>query len=116
MHFTIHCTFAPGAFADAKRLRLEHYAFLREVQNLIVEGGPLLGPDGNPSGMLMVVEMADEHAVRAFIAGEPYTANGYFESVAVRRWAHVIPEPQPGYIESEYQKELSTRSDQHNAS
>ena len=39
MLFTIHCTFAPGAFANAKQLRLEHYAFLQEVRNSIVEGG-----------------------------------------------------------------------------
>ena len=55
MLFTIHCTFAPGAFAKAKQLRFEHYAFLREACSSIVEGGPLLGPDNLPYGMLMVV-------------------------------------------------------------
>ncbi len=112
MRFTIHCTFASGAYANAKRLRLEHYAFLREVRNTtntIIEGGPLLGADGVPSGMLMVVDVEDESAALAFIAKEPYNANGYFETVVVHRWSHVIPEPQPGYIEAEYQKELKLR-------
>jgi uncharacterized protein YciI len=108
--FTIHCTFAPGAFAHAKRLRMEHYAFLREVRGSIVEGGPLVGPDGVPVGMLMVVEGADERAARELIAREPYNANGFFESVAVRRWAHVIPEPHAGYIEGEYEKERALRA------
>jgi uncharacterized protein YciI len=111
MLFTIHCTFAPGAFANAKQLRLEHYAFLREVRSAIVEGGPLLGPDNLPCGMLMVVEAGDEPAARVFIAREPYNAHGYFESVSIRRWSHVIPEPQPGFIDAEYQKELSLRQD-----
>jgi uncharacterized protein YciI len=115
MLFTIHCTFAPGVFANAKQFRLEHYAFLREVRASIVEGGPLLGPDGLPGGMLMVVEAGDEAAARAFIAREPYNAHGFFESVSIRRWSHVIPEPKPGFIDAEYQKELSQRPNQQNS-
>ena len=110
MLFAIQCTFAPGAFPQAKEVRLEHYAFLREVRQTIVEGGPLLGPDGMPTGMLMVVHVPDEATARAFIAREPYNARGFFESVAVRRWSHVIPEPEPGFIEHEYEKELARRA------
>jgi uncharacterized protein YciI len=109
MLFTIFCQFAPGAFSRAKEFRLEHYAFLREVKGSIVEGGPLLGPEGIPTGMLMVVDLADQPAARAFIAREPYNANGFFESVAIRQWAHVVPEPVPDYIEREYEKELANR-------
>jgi hypothetical protein len=114
MRFTIHCTFAPGAFANAKRLRLEHYAFLREVKNSIVEGGPLLGPDHIPAGMLIVIDAPDAEAAKAFIANEPYNKNGFFESVAIRQWAHVIPEPQPGFIENEYQNEFAARRKEEN--
>jgi hypothetical protein len=62
--------------------------------------------------MLIVVEVESEEAARAFIANEPYNANGYFESVAIRRWSRVIPEPHPGYIEEEYQKEQHARNGQ----
>jgi len=110
MRFTIHCTFAPGAFANAKQLRLEHYAFLREAKGTIIEGGPLLGPDNLPVGMLMVIEAADEPTARAFIAEEPYNAHGFFESVAIRHWVHVLPEPRPNYIEEEFQKEQAARN------
>jgi uncharacterized protein YciI len=105
----ILCRFAPGAFANAKQLRLEHYAFLREVKARIVEGGPLLGPDDVPSGMLMVIETDSLQSARAFIAKEPYNAHGLFESVAIRRWSHVVPEPHAGYIEGEYRKEAEAR-------
>jgi uncharacterized protein YciI len=110
MLFTILCTFRPSGFAEAKQRRFEHYEFLRRVKDTIVEGGPLLGPDGLPTAMLIVVERETEDAAKAFIAEEPYTKNGLFESVAIRRWSHVIPEPSVNYIENEYQKELSLRS------
>lgn len=110
MKVTITCTFTPGAFAKAKALRFEHYEFLRAVRGAIIEGGPLLGPDGTPVGMLMVVESESEQSARAFIEKEPYTAHGFFESVVIRRWSHVIPEPMPGFIEGEYEKELTLRN------
>jgi uncharacterized protein YciI len=112
MLYTLLCTFAPGAFMRAKQLRLEHYTFLREVKASIVEGGPLLGADGIPTGMLMIVDFQTIDDAKAFIAREPYNANGFFETVVIRQWMHVIPEPKLGYIEQEYQIELSTRNTQ----
>jgi uncharacterized protein YciI len=109
--FTILCTFRPGGHADAKNLRLEHYAFVRKVKGTIVEGGPLLGPDGVPTNTLIVVDRENEDAVKRFIADEPYTENGLFESVSIRRWSHVIPEPSENFIESEYKKEMSLRGE-----
>jgi uncharacterized protein len=108
MLFTILCTFRPGGQAEVKQRRLEHYGFLRKVKDSIVEGGPLLGPDGFPAAMLIVVDRENEEAVRSFIADEPYTKNGLFESVSIRRWSHVIPEPSENFIEDEYQKEAVT--------
>ncbi len=110
MLLTILCTFAPGAFARAKELRLEHYAFLREVKKTIVEGGPLLGPDGVPTGMLIVIESDSVQSAISFIAKEPYNASGFFESVQVRTWSHVIPEPHAGFIEEQYQLERIKRA------
>jgi len=109
MLFTILCTFRPGGQAETRNLRLEHYAFLREVKGAIVEGGPLLGPDGVPANMLIVVDRESEEAVKSFIADEPYTKNSLFESVSIRRWRHVIPEPSENFIETEYKKEMSLR-------
>ena len=109
MLFTILCTFRPGAIAHAKQLRLEHYEFLRRVKHTIVEGGPLLGSDGVPAAMLIVVNRDSLESAHAFIAEEPYSRNGLFESVAIRRWSQVIPEPTADFIESEYAKESAAR-------
>ena len=110
MLHAILCTFKPGALAEAKAKRLEHYEFLRRKRRDIVEGGPLTGTDGLPTAMLVVIDRDSVEAARDWIAHEPYTAAGLFESVLIRQWHRVIPEPEQDYIEHEYGKELATRA------
>ena len=112
MLHSILCTFKPGALAEAKAKRLEHYEFLRREQRNIVEGGPLTGSDGLPTSMLIVVDRDSPEAAHEFISHEPYTAAGLFESVSIRQWHHVIPEPEANYIEREYQKEFTAHQSQ----
>ncbi len=107
--FAILCTFRPNASAEAKAHRLEHYEFLIREKDNIVQGGPLLGPDGLPTAMLMVVERETIDEAQGFISQEPYNRSGLFESVAIRRWSHVIPQPTPDFIEKEHAKELAAR-------
>ena len=109
MQFAILCTFRPGAAARAKDKRLEHYEFLRREQSGIKEGGPLIGADGIPVAMLIIVDRENLKAAREFISREPYNANGFFEEPVIREWRHVLPEPTPGFVEQEYQKELAAR-------
>ena len=111
MLISILCTFRPGAYSKAKEMRLEHYEFIRAQKSTIVEGGPLLGPDGVPSAMLIVIDRPKAADARSFIENEPYTANGLFESVEIREWRRVIPEPVPDFVENEYKKELAARRD-----
>lgn len=110
MLYTVLCTFRPGGLTDAKEHRLEHYEFLRKVRDTIVEGGPLLGPDEKPAAMLLVVDRDSIEAAHDFISSEPYTSQGLFESVVIRKWSQVIPEPAPNFIETEYEKERSLRA------
>jgi uncharacterized protein YciI len=109
MRYSIVCNFRPGAAALARQKRLEHYEFLRREREGIVEGGPLLGTDGLPEAMLIVVERESIEAAAQFIAQEPYTASGFFEAPVIREWRLVLPEPEPGFVENEYQKELLSR-------
>jgi uncharacterized protein YciI len=112
MLHSILCTFRPGALAEAKVKRLDHYEFLRRERQNIVEGGPLTGSDGLPTAMLIVVDRDSLEAAHAFISREPYTVAGLFESVSIRQWHHVIPEPEANYIEHEYQKEFVSHPSQ----
>jgi uncharacterized protein YciI len=112
MLHSILCTFRPGALAEAKAKRLDHYEFLRRERNNIVEGGPLTGNDGTPIAMQIVVDRESLEAAHEFISREPYTAAGLFESVSIRQWHRVIPEPEADFIEHEYQKEVLSNQTQ----
>jgi len=49
--------------------------------------GPTLGEDGvGMNGTLLIVEAADIGAVRSFLADDPYSRAGLFQSVEVRPW------------------------------
>lgn len=71
--------FRPGGQTEAKQWRLEHYKLLRKVKGVIVEGGPLLGPDGFPTNMLIVVDGKNDKALKSFIESE------YAKEMSLRR-------------------------------
>jgi uncharacterized protein len=110
MRYVLLCWFRPGAYAEVKPLREKHYEFLARYQSEIVEGGPLLDDDDAPAGMLMVVDRPSLVAAREFIADEPYTKHGLFESVSIRQWSRVLPEPTPGYVRGELEKERAANA------
>ena len=82
------------------RLRANHYAFLVAEQQHILFGGPArVAEGGRPETMIIIVEARDQADAEAWIAREPYNAQGGFSSVAVRPWSQVIPEVEPGLLE-----------------
>jgi len=62
--------------------------------------------------MILFTQFTDKQAVEAFIQREPYTASGQVvESVEVRRWLQVLPEPEPRSLGKDIEKErASTRA------
>lgn len=50
-------------------------------------GGAILdGPEGRMVGSLMALALPDEDAVRAWLAEEPYVAEGVWQDIRVERW------------------------------
>jgi hypothetical protein len=77
--------------------KLHREAHLANLEPLSREGkvayaGPLLAKDGQPCGSLIVFEASDLKAARAFAAGDPYVAEGIFESHEVVETRQVFPE------------------------
>ncbi|MGO9972812.1 MAG: YciI family protein [Solirubrobacteraceae bacterium] len=92
-------------------MRPKHYEFLLANRDTIVFGGPAReAPDCPPELMVIVVETVDQAAAAAFIASEPYNANGAFTSVRVRPWSQVLPEPTPGSLQATYDTLLGTET------
>ena len=53
--------------------------------------------------------MPDVDAARAFIAAEPYTANGVFARVEALPWVRVLPEAKPGALDEALASEAPRR-------
>jgi uncharacterized protein len=73
------------AEAPARRAaaRPAHLAGIRDLGHAVIVGGAMLDEAGAPVGSTMVVEFSDRAAVEAWIAADPYTLGGVWQSVAI---------------------------------
>ncbi|ACI52667.1 YCII-related [Gluconacetobacter diazotrophicus PA1 5] len=90
MLFAIICTDKPGALETRMATRAQHLAYLQAYQERIREAGPLLGPDGRPSGSMLLVDVEDRAAAEGFAASDPYAKADVFESVVIRAFRPVF--------------------------
>jgi len=83
MLFAIIATDRPDSLDLRMATREAHLRYLAAEPARLVQAGPLLDQAGRPCGSLLVVEFADRDAVDAFVAADPYSKAGLFESVTV---------------------------------
>lgn len=68
-------------------------AHLDNLRPLVTAGNVrIAGPFTDGSGSLIVVEMENEAAARAFAQSDPYTTSGVFARVEVKPFRQVFPE------------------------
>lgn len=91
MYFAIYCKDKPGRLEVRQKARPAHVDYLATFGKRILIAGPLLGDDGQPNGSLIVVDLEDMAAAKAFSSGDPYTKAGLFASVALTAWRKSIP-------------------------
>lgn len=72
------------------KVRERHLANLRPL----AEAGKLLvaGPFTDGSGSLLIIDVENEAAALAFAQNDPYTMEGVFNRVEVKRFRKVFPE------------------------
>lgn len=79
--------------ADALQTRLdnreEHVGYL-ERSEIVSQAGPLLGENGDMIGSLIIFDVEEMHEVTDWIADDPYTKAGLFESTELIVWKKVI--------------------------
>ena len=79
--------------ADSLQLRLatrpDHVAYLKASPALKL-AGPYLNAAGDPEGSLLVIEVADMAAARAFAAADPYAKAGLFAKTDIRAFPHTL--------------------------
>ena len=91
MPFAIMALDRPGAGALRTEHRPAHLEHLERHASKLLAGGAVLADDGaTPVGSLIVYDSEDRAEVDAFLAGDPFTRAGLFQSVAVYPWRNVF--------------------------
>ncbi|MEQ8433235.1 MAG: YciI family protein [Oceanicaulis sp.] len=81
MLFAVTCTDRAGALQLRLDNREAHLAWAGADDSPVKMGGPLLDGEGRPAGSLLIVEAADEAALRDILAQDPYAKAELFGEV-----------------------------------
>ena len=87
--FALVCHDKPGALQlrlDTRAAHLEHL----NATGVVQMAGPFLDNSGDPTGSLIVLEVADLAAAQDWADADPYARAGLFNSVTVTEWKKVI--------------------------
>lgn len=77
----------PDHAALRAEVRSAHLDYLKANVTLLIAAGALLHDDGSTGeGGILLVDTDDRAVAERFIAGDPYTKAGLFQSVTVTRW------------------------------
>ncbi|MEO1040212.1 MAG: YciI family protein [Pseudomonadota bacterium] len=81
MLFAVTCTDQDGALQMRLDNRQAHLAWANADGTAVRMGGPLLNPEGQPVGSLLIVEAGDEAQLRDILTEDPYAKAGLFKDV-----------------------------------
>ncbi len=106
MLFVFTCIDKPNSAELRLRLRVPHIEYMIRTLDRTAFGGPIKDEDGVSSlGSVFAIDFPDRAAAEAFLADEPYTKGGLFQSTEIRRWKQMVPEPEPGFLQKELERE-----------
>lgn len=87
-YFAVICRDKTDALPTRMENRAAHLAYVEETGAVFI-GGPLL-EDGQMAGSMLVLDVADLDAAKAWAASDPYAMAGLFGSVTINEWKKVI--------------------------
>ena len=79
----------PGALPVRQENRPAHVEYLKSSA-AVQQAGPLLDDAGEMCGSLIILDVEDMAAAKAWAAGDPYGKAGLFQSVDLIPWNRVI--------------------------
>jgi uncharacterized protein YciI len=82
--FVLHCLDKPNNLEGRMAAREAHLAYVRGRMHTMKLGGPYLDEAGQMIGSLIIIEVEDLAAARAWSANDPYVLGGVFERVEIR--------------------------------
>jgi len=78
-----------GALGVRMENRAAHVEYLKSTDHVHL-AGPLIDADGGMCGSMIVLDVPDMAAAKAWAADDPYAKAGLFESVTLTEWKKVI--------------------------
>ena len=85
MLFVLTCIDKENSLEVRKQARDAHIAYVRDT-GVVRLGGPFLDANGDMMGSLLILDVADLDAVKAWQANDPYVKAGLFAQSDVRAW------------------------------
>ena len=79
----------PGALQTRKDNRDAHLAYIKET-GAVAQAGPLLDPQGEMCGSLVILDVADMAMAEKWAANDPYAKIGLFANAELIPWKKVI--------------------------
>ena len=79
----------PGALQTRLDNREAHLAYIKKT-GVVSQAGPLLDEANQMIGSLVILDVADMAAARAWVDGDPYGKAGLFASIELIPWKKVI--------------------------
>ncbi|WP_022703361.1 YciI family protein [Pseudorhodobacter ferrugineus] len=89
MRVALFCHDKPGALQVRKDNRTAHLAYI-EATGVVEMAGPLLTPEGEMCGSLVVLSVDTLAQGQAWAAADPYALAGLFASVQITEWKKVV--------------------------
>ena len=79
----------PGAQNIRQENRPMHLEYLKST-DLVAQAGPLLNPDAQMIGSLIILDVDDMAQAQSWADGDPYAKAGLFQTVTLTHWNRVI--------------------------
>lgn len=81
--FVLLCLDKPDSLDLRMATREAHLAYVATFADAVKIGGPVLDDNGDMAGSLLILDVADMAAAKAFSANDPYAKAGLFRQVEI---------------------------------
>lgn len=89
MRIALYARDKAGALPIRTQNRAAHLAYIEET-GAVEMAGPLIDAEGGMCGSLVILDLPDMEAARAWAEADPYARAGLFDSVTLTEWKKVI--------------------------
>jgi uncharacterized protein len=90
MFYAVIARDRPDGLDQRLALRAEHFDYLTALGQKLVFAGALFGDGDRMDGSLMVVEAESLDEAKMLAAGDPFVAQGLYQSYEVKRWTFAL--------------------------